>query len=252
MLQAVIATGGAVLAATLATGAAQAASDPLGVWTDHTGRGAVEITQCGSALCGHIVWTVDSKHKDFCGKQVIGDVRPIRAGTWDKGWIYNPDDAKKYDLELKLVGADKLQIMGYMGSKFLSQTMTWRRAPADLQLCSAKQPASVDAKAPPADRQPDVASAPIAPTPAPQAPTPAPQAEAPATEQGPVSPPIAPERADVAPKSKHRAETGPRPSRTAPDNVDIAGLTIKRERTRSGHQCNLAYQQFRVTFPCPD
>jgi hypothetical protein len=28
-------------------------------------------------------------------------------------------------------------VMGYMGNKFLSETMTWRRAPADLKRCDA-------------------------------------------------------------------------------------------------------------------
>ena len=32
---------------------------PLGVWIDHTGRGAVEITDCGGKLCGRIVWVKD-------------------------------------------------------------------------------------------------------------------------------------------------------------------------------------------------
>ena len=36
---------------------AQAAGAPeLGVWINHEGKGAVEIKQCGAALCGNIVW----------------------------------------------------------------------------------------------------------------------------------------------------------------------------------------------------
>ena len=70
----------AAFAATVAaTSAASAGGEPTGVWIDHTGRGAVEITPMG----------------------------------------------------------DRLKVMGYMGSKMLSETMTWRRAPADLKRCGA-------------------------------------------------------------------------------------------------------------------
>lgn len=246
------AVGGAVLASTVWAGSAMAASEPIGVWTDHTGRGAVEISQCGTALCGHIVWTVDSKHNSMCGKQVIGDVRPIRTGTWDKGWIYNPDDDKKYDLELKTIGTDKLQITGYMGSKLLSQTMTWRRAPADLRLCTASRDA-IEARAPSSETQPGVASAPVSPSPSLQ--TEAPQTQVPAAEgEAATPPPPAPEQGDSASPTKQRQARADRRSKADANGDDIAvgGLTIKRERTRAGHQCNLAYQQFKLTFPCPD
>ena len=33
---------------------------PLGVWLDHTGRGAVEITKCVDAVCGKVVWVADA------------------------------------------------------------------------------------------------------------------------------------------------------------------------------------------------
>ena len=34
-------------------------------------------------------------------------------------------------------GGDRLKVMGYAGSKFLSETMIWRRAPADLKRCTS-------------------------------------------------------------------------------------------------------------------
>jgi hypothetical protein len=62
------------------------------VWIDHTGRGAVEISNCGGSLCGKIVWLKDSAHNETCGKQVIGNVKPVGAGKWDNGWIYDVDE----------------------------------------------------------------------------------------------------------------------------------------------------------------
>jgi uncharacterized protein (DUF2147 family) len=119
-------------------GTAAAAASPVGVWMDHTGRGAVEITDCGGKLCGRIVWLKDARHNDGCNFQILGDVKPIGANKWDKGWIVDPekDPKKRYDVEITPIGDQKLKVMGYMGMKFLSETMTWTRAPADLKKCS--------------------------------------------------------------------------------------------------------------------
>lgn len=121
-------------ASTLA-GAAQAQQAPTGTWIDHTGRGAVEITECGAALCGRVVWVKDRGHSDTCGTQIIGNVKRTSGGTWDGGWIYDPDAKSKYSVELKPVGGDKLRVVGYLGSKLFSETMTWKRPTTELERC---------------------------------------------------------------------------------------------------------------------
>jgi uncharacterized protein (DUF2147 family) len=113
------------------------ASGPTGVWIDHTGRGAVEITECAGALCGRIVWLKDAGNRSVCGKQIIGSAKRTSAGTWDGGWIYDPDRGARYSVELKLVSPDKLRVMGYLGSKLFSETYTWKRATVDLTRCDA-------------------------------------------------------------------------------------------------------------------
>jgi uncharacterized protein (DUF2147 family) len=114
-----------------------AASSPLGVWIDHTGRGAVEITDCRGKLCGRIVWVKDPANAEGCNFQVIGNVRPMSGNTWDGGWIIDPDKDpnKKYDVEITPMNSQKLKVVGYEGMKFLSETMIWTRAPAGLKKC---------------------------------------------------------------------------------------------------------------------
>ena len=114
-----------------------AASSPTGIWLDHTGRGAVEITDCAGKLCGHIVWLKDAANIATCGRQVVGDVKPMTGGRWDGGWIYDPERDSKYDVEITQQNDQKLKVMGYAGVKFLSETMIWTRAPADLQRCGS-------------------------------------------------------------------------------------------------------------------
>jgi len=114
------------------------AAEPTGIWIDHTGRGAVEITKCGSQLCGSIVWLKDNQnHRQACGLKVIGEVKPVKGGVWDGGWIYDPEEDARYSVEITPVGANSLKIVGYLGSKLFSETMMWQRAPADLKRCDA-------------------------------------------------------------------------------------------------------------------
>jgi uncharacterized protein (DUF2147 family) len=126
-----------LFAASVALTTPAAANEPTGIWLDHTGRGAIEITNCGDALCGRIVWLKDTAHGKTCGTQVIGNVKAVSAGKWDKGWIFDPEEKARYSVEITTVSSDRLKVMGYLGSKMLSETMTWRRAPADLKRCDA-------------------------------------------------------------------------------------------------------------------
>lgn len=126
-----------------------------GIWLDDTGQGAIEILPCGDLLCGRIVWLKDPNAKDgnpltdvlnpnagqrqrpICGLQVIGNLKQQSNGSWDNGWIYDPKEGKSYDVAISLRTPDKLQVTGYLGVKFLSETFMWTRAPAELQRCAA-------------------------------------------------------------------------------------------------------------------
>ncbi len=117
------------------------APDVFGVWIDHTGQGAVGIRPCGGRVYGHVVWmqkatdargqpVTDAQNPDrarratpMCGLQIIGNlVRQSAQGRYDKGWIYNPEDGSRYDVDLKLGGRDQLLVHGYMGMRFLGET----------------------------------------------------------------------------------------------------------------------------------
>lgn len=119
---------------------------PTGLWIDHTGRGAVEIVSCADALCGRIIWLQqpndkagqllrDEKNEDrakrsqpICGLQIIGGVKLQSDGSWDNGWIYDPEQGERFDVEIRLRSPDQLQVKGYKGVKFLSETYQWKRA----------------------------------------------------------------------------------------------------------------------------
>ena len=131
-----IALSSAFAALLVSATAVRADNAATGLWIDHTGRGAVEITDCSGKLCGHVAWLKDTENNDQCGKQIIGDVESIGTNKWDHGWIYDPDRGSKYDVAISTIGTDKLKVVGYAGTKWLSETYTWKRASADLQKCS--------------------------------------------------------------------------------------------------------------------
>jgi uncharacterized protein (DUF2147 family) len=133
-------------------------SDVSGVWIDHTGKGAVEIIPCPTKpahLCGHVVWLkepvdrngrplVDARNPDparrgqpMCGTQIIGELSQS-GGAWDKGWIYNPEDGGRFDVEVKRCSPDQIVVHGYAGIKFLGESFVWKRAAPDLPRCKSQ------------------------------------------------------------------------------------------------------------------
>lgn len=121
---------GAALAVLMSPAPAEAFS---GVYYDHTGRSAIKVSPCGSGLCGRIVWVKNKAHAKGCGMAIIGGGKRV-GNSYDKGWIYNPDNGRKYNVEVSRAGPG-LKVVGYAGSKLLSKTMIWRRAPSNLKLC---------------------------------------------------------------------------------------------------------------------
>lgn len=131
----------------------------VGLWYNHSGKGAVEIRPCSnskSRLCGNIVWLKEQNGKNgqplkdrrnvrrsqrdrpICGLPVLGSLRRMRGGGWDGGWVYDPEVGKTFDAAIKLASRKRLILTGYKGIKLFSKSFTWRRAPDDLPRCSAE------------------------------------------------------------------------------------------------------------------
>ncbi len=130
-----------------------------GIWYNHGGKGAVEIRPCGQSgrdadrLCGFIVWLKDPNNKrgepltdgyntdpakrrrPICGLPVLGSLRPMSDGSWDQGWVYDPEQGQAFDAAIALKSHDRLVLTGYKGIKFFSKSFVWKRAPNDLPRC---------------------------------------------------------------------------------------------------------------------
>lgn len=203
---------------------ASAASDPTGIWMDDTGRGAVEIKQCGNNLCGNVVWVKSASDASGCGKPVIGDVKPVGGGRWDNGWIYSPEKARKYDVELTPLANGNLKVLGYAGMKFLSKTMIWKRAPQDLKLCGQTE-AKTEVKA---EKKSDVVTGSISPPAAPVAPK-----AAPATAKAAKAPEQTPANASKDAKTDAKAQEAEAPAASPDENKSADADTAKDGTTAS-------------------
>ncbi len=135
--------GAALLAGVAGAQTPAAAPDVTGVWIDHTGQGAVEISTCGNRVCGRVVWLKNPNHKSrtgkrICGTQILGNLERRSSTAWESGWIYNPEDEERFSAALQLANADTLLVTGYLGIKLLGETFTWRRATTPLS--AARRP----------------------------------------------------------------------------------------------------------------
>lgn len=129
----------------------QAAQGISGLWLDHGGKAAIEVKGCGGEMCGNIVWLKDpldprgkpwtdmlnpdkaKRKQPVCGLQIIGGLKPGSNGSWQDGWIYDPEEGKNFNVELSLSDTNTLKVFGYAGVRLLSETMHWKRMAGEAQ-----------------------------------------------------------------------------------------------------------------------
>ena len=134
-----------LLGAAFAVSTAFAQVSPVGLWRsadDKTGEAKAEIriTDNGGVLTGRIEKTLKKDAKPTCEEcrderkgQAINGLEIIRGAkktagqdVWEDGKILDPENGKEYRLRLAPVeGGQKLQVRGYIGPFF--RTQTWVR-----------------------------------------------------------------------------------------------------------------------------
>lgn len=113
----------------------------VGRWKTETRNGIVEITRCGSSLCGKLLSSDainanpaarDTNNKDeklrgrpLKGLQILGGFT-FKDGVWNGGTIYNGEDGKTYDARITSVDANRLKLRGCIFVP-LCKNQTWTR-----------------------------------------------------------------------------------------------------------------------------
>ncbi len=120
---------------------ARAAPDAAGTWKMENGKVTVQITHCGSKLCGNIVAMAkpldkkgrpkrdkDNPNKFLRDRPIIG-LRILEGmeakgdGKWE-GSIYNADDGNTYSSIMRLQG-NEMRVKGCVA--FICKSMDFRR-----------------------------------------------------------------------------------------------------------------------------
>ncbi|MEM9043637.1 MAG: DUF2147 domain-containing protein [Pseudomonadota bacterium] len=123
-----------------------------GRWLTGKRKVAITLFSCGDAYCGRIDWLAKPYRKDgslkidnenpdptlrdrpYCGIEIITALRPDGSGVWTGGDLYNPQDGRTYDIEIKTDGK-ALDVRAYLGIRLLGKTENWIQAPADTPGC---------------------------------------------------------------------------------------------------------------------
>jgi len=134
------------LAALLASVSGSAApvsqpDDVIGRWATPSKHGEVEITPCGTSVCGRLMSSDairanadarDTKNSDAAlrsrplkGLMLLGGFHRTRGG-WDGGTIYNPEDGGTYHATMTLAGVDTITLKGCIVWP-LCKSQTWQR-----------------------------------------------------------------------------------------------------------------------------
>lgn len=124
----------------------------IGEWTTKEGKSRVNISPCGKALCGKIVWLREPTYpaddkKGMAGQTKVDRENPdpelrkhptlgltILSGftyagdkVWHDGTIYDPENGKTYKSNLTLAGPKLLKVRGYIGFSWIGRTSEWTR-----------------------------------------------------------------------------------------------------------------------------
>lgn len=124
-------------------GAANASDDIAGFWLASEKQDiVVKIENCGSDVCGHIVWLNErraQKSPELCGQKVMwGFQKSDLPGYWEGGTVFRPNKGETYKGQISLTGPGHLTLRGYIGIPLFGESHKFIRVEeADYQPCAA-------------------------------------------------------------------------------------------------------------------
>lgn len=125
----------------LAAAALSPTNGVVGRWITETRHGVVEITSCGTSICGQLIDSdtirLDPRHRDEKNKDAAQRQRPLKGlpmlqgfhqdgVRWDGGSVYNPDDGGTYHGTVTVVDAKTLKVRGCIVWP-LCKSQVWKR-----------------------------------------------------------------------------------------------------------------------------
>lgn len=115
------------------------AGDATGVWMRSSGTSKIEISKCGDALCGSVVWEKTPRKDVYnpdparrgdpvTGRRILLGMKPTGTADQWKGSVYNAEDGKTYTGYISLEGASTLKLQGCVLGGLICKSDTWNRS----------------------------------------------------------------------------------------------------------------------------
>lgn len=110
------------------------ANDILGYYMSPSGKSILKIYESNGKYYGKPVWMkepdmLDSKNPDVSkrtqkvfGSNAIRDFVFDGKSTWEKGYIYDPNNGKTYDCKITRDEKGNLNVRGYIGISLIGRT----------------------------------------------------------------------------------------------------------------------------------
>ncbi|MEZ5924372.1 MAG: DUF2147 domain-containing protein [Hyphomicrobiaceae bacterium] len=132
----------------LLTTATASAADIHGLWFTTGDKAKVDVKDCDGLLCGSIVWLKDPVGSDgqplhdgnnedpamrtrpIMGLPILLGLEPKGENLWF-GQVYSPEEGQTFEVELKLVSAERIEITGCGLGGLICETRPWKRASAE-------------------------------------------------------------------------------------------------------------------------
>jgi len=67
------------------------------------------------------------KNRPFINMDLFGDCIFTENQHWEKGFLYDPLNGKKYECSISMYAPDRLKVRGYIGAEILGTTMFFKR-----------------------------------------------------------------------------------------------------------------------------
>ncbi len=106
-----------------------------GEWWTPNHDGVVDIKACSEGLCGTVIGVthlrpdgtaeLDLRGRSRCHLQIIQGGSVDKDGVWNSH-ITNPDDDKRYTIQLRVDEDGRLRMRGYIGIPLFGQTVYWQ------------------------------------------------------------------------------------------------------------------------------
>ncbi|HBZ45497.1 MAG TPA: DUF2147 domain-containing protein [Maritimibacter sp.] len=114
-------------------GSAALAQDPaIGTWQTEVDDGSfalVQMSQCGSAVCGTIVRTYKADGTEYespnKGLQIVRSMSPVGNGAYE-GEVFRPANDKLYIGKMKVNG-DRLSLKGCVAGGLICANQNWKK-----------------------------------------------------------------------------------------------------------------------------